>query len=92
MKRSVVKFVKVQWSNHSEDEATWEREDRLRQEYPEFFSDEYVFSLPHHNFWMKFIILDIIYVDTITITEALGMSHHYINPAFVHHLLDVYLA
>src|SRR3954464_15840517 len=23
------KFLKVQWSNHSEDEATWEREDRL---------------------------------------------------------------
>ena len=40
MKRSMVKFVKVQWSNHSEDEATWEREDRLRQEYPEFFFDE----------------------------------------------------
>ena len=40
VKRSMVKFVKVQWSNHSEDEATWEREDQLRQEYPEFFSDE----------------------------------------------------
>jgi hypothetical protein len=35
VKRSMVKFVKVQWSNHSEDEATWEREDRLRQEYPD---------------------------------------------------------
>jgi len=40
VKRSMVKFVKVQWSNHSEDEITWEREDRLRQEYPDFFSDE----------------------------------------------------
>jgi len=40
VKRSMVKFVKVQWSNHSEDEATWDREDRLRQEYPDFFSDE----------------------------------------------------
>jgi hypothetical protein len=37
VKRSIVKFVKVQWSNHSEDEATWEREDRLRQDYPDFF-------------------------------------------------------
>jgi hypothetical protein len=35
VKRSMVKFVKVQWSNHSEDEATWEREDRLCQEYPD---------------------------------------------------------
>jgi len=40
VKHSMVKFVKIQWSNHSEDEATWEREDRLRQEYPEFFSNE----------------------------------------------------
>ena len=40
VKRNMVKFIKIQWSNHSEDEATWEREDRLRQEYPEFFSDE----------------------------------------------------
>ena len=40
VKRSMVKFVKVQWSNHTEDEATWEREDQLRQEYPEFFSNE----------------------------------------------------
>ena len=29
--------LKVQWSNHSEDEATWEREDRLRKEYPSLF-------------------------------------------------------
>jgi hypothetical protein len=32
-----IKFLKVQWSNHSKDEATWEREDRLREEYPSFF-------------------------------------------------------
>jgi hypothetical protein len=32
-----IKFLKVQWSNHSEDEATWEREDRLCEEYPSFF-------------------------------------------------------
>ena len=40
VKHSMVKFVKVQWSNHTEDEATWEREDRLRQDYPDFFSQE----------------------------------------------------
>jgi len=40
VKRNMVKFVKVQWSNHTEDEATWEREDQLRQEYPDFFSNE----------------------------------------------------
>jgi hypothetical protein len=25
----------VQWSNHTENEATWEREDYLQQEFPE---------------------------------------------------------
>jgi hypothetical protein len=33
-RRCKIKFFKVQWSNHSEDEATWEREDYLRSEFP----------------------------------------------------------
>ena len=33
-RRKSIKFLKVQWSHHSEDEATWEREDRLQEEYP----------------------------------------------------------
>ena len=37
VKHSMVKFVKDQWSNHTEDEATWECEDHLCQEYPDFF-------------------------------------------------------
>jgi hypothetical protein len=40
MRRGNVKFVKVQWSNHSEDEATWECEHKMREEYPELFSDD----------------------------------------------------
>jgi hypothetical protein len=36
-RQKTIKFLKVQWSNHSEDEATWEREDQLRAEYPELF-------------------------------------------------------
>nr|CAE03840.1 OSJNBb0013J13.17 [Oryza sativa Japonica Group] len=36
-RRKTIKFYKVQWSNHSEDEATWEREDLLRAEFPELF-------------------------------------------------------
>jgi hypothetical protein len=31
-----VKFFKVQWSNHLEEEATWESEDFLRSHHPEF--------------------------------------------------------
>ena len=33
-----VKFLKVQWSHHSDKEATWEREDHLRSEYPDLFT------------------------------------------------------
>ena len=32
-----IKFHKVKWSHHSDREATWEREDHLHSEYPEFF-------------------------------------------------------
>ena len=35
-RRQKIRFFKVQWSHHSEKEATWEREDRLRAEYPTF--------------------------------------------------------
>ena len=33
----VIKFYKVIWNNHSEQGATWEREDYLRQVYPVFY-------------------------------------------------------
>jgi hypothetical protein len=36
-RQKVTKFLKVQWSNHTEDEATWEHEDNLRAEYPDLF-------------------------------------------------------
>jgi hypothetical protein len=29
-----IKMCRVQWSHHTEDEATWEREDELRKTYP----------------------------------------------------------
>jgi hypothetical protein len=31
-----IKFFKVQWSNHTEEEATWESEDFLRSLHPDF--------------------------------------------------------
>ena len=33
----VTRFHKVMWSNHSEQDATWEREDYLREVYPAFY-------------------------------------------------------
>nr|AAM01049.1 putative polyprotein [Oryza sativa Japonica Group]ABB47061.1 retrotransposon protein, putative, Ty3-gypsy subclass [Oryza sativa Japonica Group] len=39
----VIHFCKVQWSNHAEEEATWEREDELKAAHPDLFasSSEY---------------------------------------------------
>jgi hypothetical protein len=37
----VIGMCKVQWSHHSEDEATCEREDVLKEEFPQLF-----FNLP----------------------------------------------
>ena len=36
----VIKFCKVQWSHHTEKEATWEREDDLRKDHPHLFSSQ----------------------------------------------------
>jgi hypothetical protein len=33
----VIKMCKVQWSHHTEGQATWEHEDELRADYPELF-------------------------------------------------------
>jgi hypothetical protein len=33
----VIKMCKVQWSHHSEDEATWEHEEERISDYPELF-------------------------------------------------------
>jgi hypothetical protein len=38
-RNSVIKMCKVQWSNHAEDEATWEREDELKAEFPDLFTN-----------------------------------------------------
>ncbi|WVZ51283.1 hypothetical protein U9M48_002439, partial [Paspalum notatum var. saurae] len=38
-RNKTTKFVKVQWSRHSEREATWEKEDRIQQAYPNLFLD-----------------------------------------------------
>jgi hypothetical protein len=34
-----IKMCKVQWSHHTEEEATWEREEELKAEFPSFFSN-----------------------------------------------------
>jgi hypothetical protein len=36
MRHKTIKFFKIQWSNHSEEEATWKSEDFLYSRHPEF--------------------------------------------------------
>jgi hypothetical protein len=35
-RNKTTQFYKVQWSDHSEDEATWEHKEFLQSNYPEF--------------------------------------------------------
>jgi hypothetical protein len=39
MRNKRLKMCKVQWSHHTEEEATWEREEELKAKFPSFFSD-----------------------------------------------------
>jgi hypothetical protein len=36
MRHKIIKFFKIQWSNHTEEEATWESEDILHSHHPDF--------------------------------------------------------
>ena len=36
----VIKFCKVQWSHHTEDEATWDWEEDLRKDHSHLFSSQ----------------------------------------------------
>ena len=48
----VVKFYKVMWSNQgSESDATWEREDYLKDVYPTFYSKWYAFQISGRDFY-----------------------------------------
>jgi hypothetical protein len=38
--RKTIRMCKVRWSHHSEEEATWEREDDLMAKYPELFASQ----------------------------------------------------
>ena len=39
-RQKTTKFFRVQWINHTEDEATWEREEFLWAEHPYLFEDQ----------------------------------------------------
>jgi hypothetical protein len=35
---NIIRLCKVQWSHHTKEEATWEREDELNEDFPQLFS------------------------------------------------------
>jgi hypothetical protein len=37
-RRRVLKFYKIQWNQHTEDEATWETQDFLEKNFPGFLA------------------------------------------------------
>ena len=46
----VTKFYKAVWNNHSEQGATWEREDYLREVYPVFYKRWLVMQISGRDF------------------------------------------
>jgi hypothetical protein len=40
MQNKRIKMCKVQWSHHTEEEATWEMEEELKSEFPSFFFNQ----------------------------------------------------
>ncbi|WRX25665.1 Chromo domain - like 4 [Theobroma cacao] len=40
LRRRTIPYVKVQWSNHTEREATWELEENIKEKYPHLFEDQ----------------------------------------------------
>ncbi|WVZ75902.1 hypothetical protein U9M48_023921 [Paspalum notatum var. saurae] len=39
-RNKLIKMCRVQWSHHTEKEATWEREDEMRKTYPDLFANQ----------------------------------------------------
>jgi hypothetical protein len=39
-RRSTIRMCKVKWGHHSEEEATWEREDDMKAKYLELFASQ----------------------------------------------------
>ena len=39
LRHVIFKLIKVLWSNHSIQEATWELEEEMREKHPQLFQD-----------------------------------------------------
>jgi hypothetical protein len=52
-RNKTTRFYKIRWNDHSEDEATWEREEFLRSNYPKFLPSRYPLH-PHSRLCIHF--------------------------------------
>jgi hypothetical protein len=50
-RRHIVKMYKIQWSHHTEEDATWETEDYLNTKYPGFLQAR------NHEFLSTYLVL-----------------------------------
>jgi hypothetical protein len=46
-RRQTIRMYKIQWSHHTEEQATWETEDYLNTKYPGFLQSQNRESSPH---------------------------------------------
>lgn len=40
LRSHIIPLVKVLWQQHSKEEATWEREDEMKEKYPDWFESK----------------------------------------------------
>jgi hypothetical protein len=45
MRRRTIKYVRVQWTNQTECESTWELKEQMQKKYPELFEDGELYRL-----------------------------------------------
>ena len=80
----MVKFYKVMWSNQgSERDATWEREDYLRDGYKEFYQQWYACQISGRDF----------YKEEGCNTPGVWLPHlhlHFMNMSIIHTFMSLY--
>jgi hypothetical protein len=55
-RNSEVRICRVQWSRHGVEEATWEREDALKKEFPHLFRSQPNLEDEIHFKWGRFVM------------------------------------
>jgi hypothetical protein len=78
-RHKTIKFYKIQWSNHTEEEATWESEDFLRSRHPDF--ELRLFTVPFGPFSFQISRRDFILGGRV-VTHHVSNPHDYVNHMF----------